>query len=213
MDGKYKMAITVISAAVVLLTVTCVTASSRGQDTPLYTVRMEQASSRMNFLPTAMNEFTYSAENGCTLNYNASVCSDNEPLVTHQADTWCTCWPWCETTEYTCESEPTCMMTCNTCINPTCPDTCFFTCQGVTCTDPTCPDTCTGPTCDQSTCSGNTCEGTCEGDGYTCNQTSCQPTCYTCLPTSCYTCLPTCETCYPIKTCDPFFCDTFYCLP
>lgn len=204
MDGKQKMILVVVSAAVVLFAVTAVTASS-SQNTPLYTMRMEQASSRMNFLPTAVNDFTYAAENGCTVNYDdVGYCGD-ELLVTHQADTWCTCWPFCETTEYTCESQPTCPITCNTCIIPTCDFTCPPTCQGATCTAPTCPDTCTGPTCDQSTCSGNTCEGTCDGDGYTCDQTSCQPTCYTCPPT--------CETCYPIKTCDIYICNTYYCQP
>ncbi len=194
MDGKQKMVIVVASAAVVLLAATCVTARSETQNTPLYTVRMEQASSKMNFLPTVKNDFTYSAEKGCTLNCSVAKYCGAEPLVTAHSDTWCTCWPQCETTEYTCESDPTCLLTCNTCINPTCPYTCPYTCDGATCTTPTCDITCP-----------NTC-GTCQGQGWTCDDTSCQYTCYTCGLT--------CEaTCPPRKTCDPVICYTLECQP
>ena len=77
----------------------------------------------------------------------------------------------CETTEGTCEGEPTCYLgscdgpTCShTCTggtcDPTCPNTCEYTCL------PTCPATCTqGPTCypgtcmpTQATCCGMYCE-------------------------------------------------------
>lgn len=200
MDGKQKMAIAVVGAVIALCAVTAVTAHSRTQNTPLYTVRMEQASSQMNFLPTAMNEFTYSAESGCTLNCNVSGYCGAEPLITHQADTFCTCFPYCETTEYTCESDPTCMITCNTCIDPTCPFTCFSTCPD------TCPNTCDGATCTQPTCE-ETCPSTCDTcQGWTCDATGCQFTCFTCGLT--------CEqTCPPRKTCDPIMCYTRECQP
>lgn len=200
MDGKQKMAIAVVGAVIALCAVTAVTAHSRIQNTPLYTVRMEQASSQMNFLPTTMNEFIYSAESGCTLNCNASGYSGAEPLMTHQADTFCTCWPYCETTEYTCESEPTCMITCDTCIDPTCLNTCFSTCPD------TCPNTCDGATCTQPTCD-ETCPNTCDTcQGWTCDATGCQQTCFTCGPT----CL---QTCPPRKTCDQIMCYTLECQP
>ena len=61
--------IAVIGAALALA-VTCVTASTSLCNTPLYTFRIEQASSKMNFLPTAMNEFTSTTEKGYNLTYD-----------------------------------------------------------------------------------------------------------------------------------------------
>jgi hypothetical protein len=199
MNGNQKIAL-VVACAVVVCAAAFVTASSL-TSTPLYTIRMEQVSHKMGFLPTAVNGFTYTTESGYTVNYGVSGHGNAEPLMTHQADTFCTCFPWCETSEYTCESQPTCMITCNTCINPTCPPvTCFSTCQGGTCTDPTCPATCP-----------NTCEDTCPNtcstcSGWTCDPTGCQNTCYTCGITCEYTCPPR-------KTCDIVICDTLYCQP
>ncbi|MBU7026897.1 MAG: hypothetical protein HXS48_08140 [Theionarchaea archaeon] len=55
--NRKKVSIAVVSMAVAFLAVTCVTASPRTSNTPLYTFRMEQASSEMNFLPTAVRVF------------------------------------------------------------------------------------------------------------------------------------------------------------
>ena len=41
--------------------------------TPLFTVRMEQVSSEMKFLPTAVEEFVYTAEQGYELDFDAPV--------------------------------------------------------------------------------------------------------------------------------------------
>ena len=121
-----------INLAVALLAVTVVTASNTISTTPLYLVRMEQQSSDMHFLPTEMNEFTYTAEIGCTITYN-TLGSCVHPLGP----------------EPTCEQNPcewtvdTCPLTC---LN-TCPATCFNTC----------PNTCWGPTCEGSTCGDPPC--------------------------------------------------------
>jgi len=59
-----QMMITVIGIAITVLVVAAVTADSSATNTPLYMMRMEQVSSKMNFLPTTMNTFTYTTENG-----------------------------------------------------------------------------------------------------------------------------------------------------
>lgn len=136
MKGNRKMLITVASICAVLAATTVIASSQ--PHTPLYTVRMEQASHRMNFLPTAVNEFTYTAENRYTVHYAATGSGGI-----------------CEVTVgKTCEG---------TCIEPTCPNTCPHTCAGNPTCSSTCPDTCssTCDTCD-STCIGDTCESTCE---------------------------------------------------
>ena len=67
--NRKKVSIAVVSTAVVVLAVTCVTASHQTLNTPLYTFRIEQASSEMNFLPTAVSEFTYNTRDGYTVNW------------------------------------------------------------------------------------------------------------------------------------------------
>jgi len=129
MDRKWSLA--VFSIGITLLAVTCATASS-WSSTPLYTFRMEQASSQMNFLPVERSGFTYTAEKGYSLNYGAGCCFVN-PLEEP------TYWETCSTCEYTCEGG-TCEGTCYS----TCPNTCA-TCE---------------PTCEQNTC-WNTCDSTC----------------------------------------------------
>lgn len=151
MNGKRKMLATVVSVCAVLV-VSTVIASSHVSSTPLYTVRMEQASSKMNFLPTAVNEFTYTAENGSTLNYEVPG-SGGEPLEV--------------TVGKTCEG---------TCVEPTCPHTCPHTCAGNPTCSNTCPDTC-GATCDTCDSTCDTCDSTCIGN--TCEDT-CPFTCSTC---------------------------------
>jgi hypothetical protein len=155
----------VVIVCAVLCVATVVTATSR-TDTPLYTVRMEQASSKMNFLPTAVTTFTYTSEQGYTVDHDVSggYCGIG-PLHT---------------------GYNTCQNTCpETCEPGTCDQTCPFTCWN-TCEE-TCPSTCTETcpyTCDDFTCS-STCEETCPN---TCN--TCWNTCwYTCL--TCKVCPPT----------------------
>ena len=154
------MLIAVIGIVAVSITVT--SASSLMGSTPLYTVRMEQVSHKMGFLPTEMNGFTYTTERGCTVDYNATKYTVVVPLMTTPYDTYCdTCEP------ETCEVE--------TCEEPTCPWTCWETCAN------TCPVTCiTCATCPYTVC---TCEVSCGG--------SCEITCKnTCIGTE--TCGPQC---------------------
>lgn len=141
MDRK-MMSLAVISAAA-LLAVTCVTASSWTLNTPLYAMRMEQASSKMNFLPTKVNTFSYTTEKGSTLNYGAAGYCDNEqslasgdPCISIELSciaTYCEtcpqtqCGSTCSTCEFTCPYGTHCPHTCH--------DTCVKTCS-------TCPNTC-----------------------------------------------------------------------
>jgi len=145
-DITKKVLLSVTGGVVVLLAVACVTASSLAVSTPLYTVRMEQASSRMNFLPAEKNGFIYAAENGYNLNYEVTAyCGDMETLGK------CT------------YNETTCAVTCETCETcETCPG--MFTCENTSC-QPTCPLGTCAATC-AYTCP-YTCDYSCEG-GYTC---------------------------------------------
>lgn len=167
MDRK-KMVIAVISASLALLAAACVTASSQTKNTPLYTVRMEQASSKMNYLPTVMNSFTYTAEKGYELDYDVLGCCDAKLFDVPTAST-------CE--GGTCGEETclyTCWETCSTCYGTcpvTCPNTCENTCEGLTCEGTCYPDTCPWtewidcvntqvfPTCYWYTCWYSTCDG------------------------------------------------------
>lgn len=139
---------TVVIGAAALFALSTVIASSQGYTTPLYTVRMEQASSRMNFLPTAVNQFTYTAEKGYTVNYNAAgYCGAPLEITVGK------------TCDGTCDIDPTCPHTCrSTCDDPTCGETCPDTCQ-LTCD--TCYHTC-------ALCTFDTCFISCVG--------FCQPT-------------------------------------
>lgn len=98
-----------IIATTALLTVTGVTAFTQTYNTPLYTLRMEQASSNMHFLPTTVNEFTYNAEKEFTLNMSTQEYGGAQPLgpLTEQEN--CTSLGW-----YTCSTCETCE-TCETC--------------------------------------------------------------------------------------------------
>ena len=117
MDKK-KISTAMISLIVASLAVATMTASSSLYNTPLYTFRMEQVSNEMNFLPTEMNDLTYTAENGYNLNYGVAEClwncdtagNDTTPLIM----TW----------QYTCEFYHTCSYEC--------PETNQWTCW-VTC--------------------------------------------------------------------------------
>jgi hypothetical protein len=165
MDGKQKIVIAVISVALVCA-VACVTADS-STHTPLFRVRMEQASSEKNFLPTEQTPFTYTAESTYTLTCEVSGgCSGIGPLYTGHNTCQDTCPETCE--DDTCE-ETTCATCYSTCTS-TCPNTCTNTCPS-TCTN-TCPETC---------------EESCAGTCWTCPATcvwTCSKTCDTCYPTS-----------------------------
>jgi hypothetical protein len=157
MNRKWIL-VAMASLGIALLAVAAVTASSQMVNTPLFAVRMEQASSKMNFLPTIVNGFAYTTEKGYTLSHDVPgrFCGDAGLLGTDYS----TCPETCP---------ETCVETCHTCV-PTCPYTCV----------PTCPVSCYG-TC-YITC--GTC-GTCQGY-YTCDYTcwlSCEGnTCNTCDP-------------------------------
>jgi len=140
MKRKTKMSVAVLSTVIAFLVITAVTTGSQASlNTPLYTFRMEQASSEMNFLSMERNNVAYTIENGSTLNYNVSgkYCSaKSSPAI-------------CLTDPRMCSADVgTCaMVTCaSTCPN-TCPSTCSDTCEN-TCGN-TCPSTC-WPTCGET---------------------------------------------------------------
>lgn len=138
-----KQYIPVIGAAMVALAVACVSASS-SPNTPLYNLRMEQHSNKMNFLPTAVNSFSYTTENGCILNSCVTGYCGTVPMGTYA--TCHTCIDTCEDTS------------CGTCDDPTCPDTCQVTCPYTVCT---CYGSCYGscvPTCSLTCASCEECE-------------------------------------------------------
>lgn len=157
MDRKQKlMSLAVVSAALVLLAVTAVTANPRTAfNTPLYTYRMEQASSNNKFLSTSASNFAYSAEKGYALDYsNFLECSGGgdvqplKPLTCMTCDEEICVGPTiCNGTCSTCQGQSTCCYTCgNTCVSTchtcvsTCSQTCVYTCS--TCVS-TCWNTCT----------------------------------------------------------------------
>lgn len=130
---RTKVSIAVLSIVIVSI-VTAATARSSTSNTPLYTVRMEQASSKMNFLPTETNKFSYTTEEGhildcdvaggcCTAESFTAITCEPEPSC------WETCWSSCK---------PSCWETCSTCFY-TCPWTCGETSCLITC--PPCDDT------------------------------------------------------------------------
>ena len=151
---------------VIFFAVTAVTASMPTCKTPLFAYRMEQQSSKMCFLPTAVNGFTYTTEDGYTLDIDSTgaVCVRPEGTLWDSCDgtcddtCWETCWYSCEgstcaqTCPYTCWSTcpNTCQNTCPSTCQNTCPYTCWNTCEetcGGTCFGATCWDTCSGPEC------------------------------------------------------------------
>ena len=137
-------------------------------NTPLYSIRMEQHSNKMGFLPTTVNGFCYTTENGCTVDSSGFSDCEPAPVPTGFPETCITC----TTSESTCEE--------------TCPDTCYDTCPTAcstfppTCMD-TCPDTC-WETC--ITCEGETCPATCCNTCDTCSTCEGQNTCFICPITS-----------------------------
>jgi hypothetical protein len=164
--NKKTVFIMVLSATAVLFAITAATAYNRTATTPLYTIRMEQVSSKMNFLPTAVNEFTYSAEKGYTLDCSIQGYGGVQPLKppteSPPCETWETCDPTCpntciDTCPNTCPNTcETCPLTCPLTCLATCPNTCAATCP-ITCDGPTCPSTCDDPTCYVTSCGEVTC--------------------------------------------------------
>jgi hypothetical protein len=115
-----KMICLVVVSTVVVSLAACVSGSS-SRNTPLYTLRMEQASSEMNFLPTGVNSFTYAAEKGYTITCNAGVCGHALHIESTSEPTCIL--PTCDfTCQYTC-AQTSCQTTCYTCLE-TCPKTC-----------------------------------------------------------------------------------------
>ena len=163
MNKSQKVFLAVVSIAILCATAT-VTASSKISGTPLYTFRMEQVSSKMNFLPTAMNEVVYTARNGYTLDCGifggycdvgpfkvpaGGTCSETCPETCEDTCPLTRCLPCNDTYGDTCPN------TCETC-PLTCPATCLAFTNCLPCNDTygdTCPDTC-------ETCY-NTCPATC----------------------------------------------------
>lgn len=201
MNNPQKIALLAVAAGLVLLAAACVSASPLKHATPLYTVRMEQASNKMGFLPTTVNSFTYTTEKGYTIDYSGAAHSSVQPLSTESNDT---CYGYA-----TCDGFFTCWQTCYgyTHGGYTCsPTYCVWTCTPETCNVTWCSFTCVAVDTCMGTCSAtcpSTCE-TCAGQGFTCDATSCQSTCSTCdQPTCPDTCWDTCEgqTCW--DTCGP----------
>ncbi|KYK32712.1 MAG: hypothetical protein HXS48_05000 [Theionarchaea archaeon] len=129
MDKKQRILVALIGASIAFLAITAVTANSRASNTPLYTYRMEQQSSEMNFLPTERNTFTYETEGRCVL--NSCGCGDGaKPLNPYTCGT-------CD--EYYCDNPSLCYGTCHSTCSTCSGNTCFFlTCQYPTCFWPTC---------------------------------------------------------------------------
>ena len=142
MNKTQKVIFAAISTAVILCAITTVIASFKISKTPLYIIRMEQVSSKMNFLPTTMSGFIYTAENGYTLNYNVfegycGASSFNVPAGTCYDTCPYTCPNYC-TYPLTCPRTCQALTNCLPC-EETYGDTCPFTCG--TCYI-TCPHTC-----------------------------------------------------------------------
>ncbi|MGD2248438.1 MAG: hypothetical protein PVF58_08525 [Candidatus Methanofastidiosia archaeon] len=135
MKKRHAVVIAVTSVVMVSLVAASVMATT-GTYAPLYHFRMERLSNKMSFFPSQLNPFSYTAEDGSTLNFCAQGCGGGvTPLSTYPNTS---CPPECDPTE-----SDTCELTCWS----TCPYTCSSTCNS------TCSQTCSG-TCE-------TCENTC----------------------------------------------------
>ncbi len=135
-----------------LAVATVFAATSITDKSPLFNYRMQQASSRMNFMPARPDTFTYTTEQGSCLNYGTCMgCSGALPLHTHYYDTCiqdCTIPVTCETCPSTCWSS--CGGTCETCYSTSC-GTCYSTCS--TCSTCAPAATCGAkPTCFATIC-------------------------------------------------------------
>ncbi|MBU7020781.1 MAG: hypothetical protein HXS41_06955 [Theionarchaea archaeon] len=171
--GKLTL-LAVCTAAMTCYAVASVTAYSYSlPHTPLFAFRMGQQSNGNNFLPTATDDFKYSAEGGYNLNYGNGGCLCSFGAKFFAPLTCATC------DEEMCGQLTICLGTCSTCQGmSTCCYTCYNTCVN-TCS--TCVNTCS------NTCV-NTCSSTCVN---TCSST-CVNTCSTCVSTCYTTCAATC---------------------
>ena len=142
MKNRTWIFLAVLSIGVVLFAITTVTATAlTPADTPLYTVRMEKASSGMHFSP-AKTTFSYEADKGHNVNYDVSGNQCNSEAVETATECVISCiiGTCCDTCECTCVySCSTCVSTCSSTCVSTCSSTCVNTC--VTCVN-TCPETC-----------------------------------------------------------------------
>jgi hypothetical protein len=76
---RKKLMVVALVAATALIIATTVSASSFA-GSPLFSLRMEQQSSKMNFLPTEIKGFTYAAESKSCLTLDMSLCCNAVPL-------------------------------------------------------------------------------------------------------------------------------------
>ena len=136
-----RIYLSVIISITVLAVSTLVAGTS--STTPLYTVRYQQASSSLNFLPTAVTGFTYTTQKGYTLQYD---CLGHYGTLL-DVTTGKTCEGTCQG-QQTCQGYTTCDLTCW----GTCPNTCGSTC----------PLTCS--TCEQTCFTCDTCYVSCLGE-------------------------------------------------
>ncbi|MBU6998901.1 MAG: hypothetical protein HXS41_09050 [Theionarchaea archaeon] len=135
---KKSVVILALVSAIALFVATAVSASSL-TGSPLFNLRMEQQSSKMNFLPTEINGFTYTSESTYSLALEFSQCCAVVPLGPEPTNHQVPCEWTVQTCPLTCLSTcPETCYTCNTCLVETCPYTCSFTCGGSTCGDPPC---------------------------------------------------------------------------
>lgn len=120
-----KMLAFIAGIALVSFAIAGVCASSWAYKTPLYTMRMEQVSNDMHFLPPEMNDFTYTAENGYNLNYDVSAFSatttSSVNFQTFDGSNTCN-------GSSTCAYSYTCPFTCNITCSRTCEPTACAPC-------------------------------------------------------------------------------------
>lgn len=140
-----RTVVIMVVGAIAVSAVTAINANTQTVNTPLHALRMEQSSSRMDFLPTAVRGFVYATEKAYTLNYDVTgFCSNARLLATTPYESCDEIT--CETCQKTCYDYPSCRVTCNGCAGTygvTCEGgyTCWVTCEGETC-GYTCPSTC-----------------------------------------------------------------------
>lgn len=137
MERKKLMVVALIAATALIIATTVSASSFTGS--PLFSLRMEQQSSKMNFLPAEIKGFTYAAESKSCLTLDMSLCCNAVPLGPEPTSEQNPCEWTVQTCPLTCLNTcPQTCQTCYTCLVETCPNTCSFTCGGSTCGDPPC---------------------------------------------------------------------------
>jgi len=94
MDKSQKWVVTTVVGVILVYAAVVAASSQKSAHTPLYTYRMEQASSTMNYLPTEMNEILYTAKKGYKLNYELETEKSSNPEF-ETLDLDCTESYWC----------------------------------------------------------------------------------------------------------------------